>query len=1035
MKKERAKVLAIAIISALTVGCLQPVSASAAKKAKPKLSKSKVSVKAGSKKKITVKNGKKAKVKKVKWSVNKKGKKIIKLTKKSKKSVTIKGLKKGKATVTAKIKTKKKTYTKKLKVTVTKKKTKKKTTTATPVPKTPSATKMPVSAEKPETEPKVYGTPGKASAYDKSQSHYSLNINAADKVHNISDMLYGVFFEDINFAADGGLYAEMVQNRSFEFTELAAGNEKHAWNNVGTVTATVKKNDTTGRLNANNPNYMILENTSAAPAGIANKGFLDGMSVKEGAKYKFSVWAKGQDGYTGPLHVAVTQGNAVLASGEIPALTPEWAKYELELTSSATKYENVKLQVTIDKGKAAIDMVSLFPKDTYQNRENGLRKDLAEKLADLHPAFLRFPGGCVIEGGTLDEAYDWKASIGVGPDREPLKFNGTYGDVAARRQGRNLWTNENITNDENPAFMSYGLGFYEYFQLAEDMGAVGVPIVNCGISCMIPGHPQITNGSEYQRYVQDALDLVEFCRGGSDTKWGAVRIAMGHEKPFQLKYIGIGNEQWGSDFYQHYEGFVDAFDEAKKKNPEMYGDIELMYSSGVDDGDSDKINYMASYREAQRWLDAHPGKTIRDFAGAVDHHYYNDPAWFFSHADYYDEKNYSRTKLTETQYGGGMQVFLGEYASRSNTWNSALSEAAYMTGLERNGDIVRMAAYAPLFGNLTALHWAPDLIWFNNHTSTASVNYYVQKAFSNNAGTALLGTSFTGASKGRRALEGKVGVGTWNTSATFDNVRIQNNANGKLIAYDNFDSKDNLNLNWQKVSDGNWSVSGGKLVQSSTVTNTDLYGATGSTVYFGDVNWKNYTYTVDATKTGGAEGFLIPIAVKNSKNNYFWNIGGWNNTTSCLQKVTDGVKSDQIAGTAERIRLETGKTYKLKVVVNGYNIKCYVDDTLYMDHTLEETAEAESYQVVSTDETGDIIIKMVNVTGYAKTFAIDIAGAGKIGAAAKLDLVAGNSLTDDNILAQPEVVTLKTSEVTGIKNQFNYTVPKYSVSVLRIITN
>lgn len=358
-----------------------------------------------------------------------------------------------------------------------------------------------------------------------------------------------------------------------------------------------------------------------------------------------------------------------------------------------------------------------------------------------------------------------------------------------------------------------------------------------------------------------------------------------------------------------------------------------------------------------------------------------------------------------------------------------------MTGLERNGDIVRMAAYAPLFGNLTALHWAPDLIWFNNHTSTASVNYYVQKAFANNAGTALLDTSFTGASKGRQAFEGKVGVGTWNTSAAFDNVRIRNNADGKLIAYDNFDSNDNLRLNWQKVSDGSWSVNGGRLVQSSTVTDTDRYGATGSIVYFGDVNWKNYTYTVDAVKTGGDEGFLIPIAVKDSKNNYFWNIGGWNNTTSCLQKVTNGTKSDQIAGTVERIQLETGRTYKLKVVVNGYHIKCYIDDILYMDHTLEETSEAESYQVVSTDETGDIIIKMVNVTDYGKTFAIDIAGTEKIGAAARLDLVAGNSLADDNILARPEVVTMKTSEITGIKKQFNYTVPKYSVSVLRIKTN
>lgn len=1061
MKRKQRNILSIALILAMTMSSLSTAEIQAAKKIMPKLSKSRVSMQAGTKKKITVKYVKKAKVKSVKWTVNKKGKKIVSLTKKSKKGMTIKALKKGKATVTAKMKTATKTYTRQIKVTVTKKKagaggkmpnrTPSAGTPGTapaqpvgspaispPTSTAPAATKMPVSTEEPDVPPSVYGKPGEASNYSKEQSNYTLNIDAAEKVHEISDMLFGIFIEDINFAADGGLYAEMVQNRSFEFTEVAQGNEKHAWSDVGTVKAAVIENDSAGCLNANNPNYMVLENTSASPAGIANRGFLDGMSVSKDARYTFSVWAKGMDGYTGPMHVALTEGKEILGSADISALSSDWRKYELEIPSSKTSYTNVKLQVTIENGKAALDMVSLFPKDTYQGRKNGMRKDLAEKLADLHPAFLRFPGGCVTEGKTLDIAYDWKASIGVDKNREPLEFNGTYGDVAARKQCRNHWSNETLTNDENPSFMSYGLGFYEYFLLAEDIGAIGVPVVNCGISCMIPGNPQSTSGEAYQRYIQDALDLVEFCRGDENTKWGAVRIAMGHKDPFKLKYIGIGNEQWGQDFYKHYEGFVDAFAKAKEENPEMYGDIELMYSSGVCSGedahDYNRGNYFASYQEAQNWLASNPGKTIKDFAGVVDHHYYNDPAWFYGHTDYYDEKNYSRTDLTGTKYGGGIPVFLGEYASRSNTWNSALSEAAYMTGLERNGDIVKMAAYAPLFGNLTALHWAPDLIWFNNHTSTASVNYYVQKAFAANAGTTLLRSSFARTSNETKELKGKIGVGTWNTAAAFDNVKIVNNDNGEIIAYDNFDSEQNLELNWQKVSDGNWSVKDGKLIQSSTSTNTDLYGATGSTVYFGDGNWKNYTFTVDAVKTAGAEGFLIPIAVKNNRNNYFWNIGGWNNTISCLQKVEEGVKSDQISGTSKPVSIQNGVVYRLKVAVSGCNIKCYVNDTLYVDYTLGDSSESECYQVVSTDKTGDIIVKMVNVTGYSKTFAIDIAGTDTIGDVAVLDLVAGDSLAADNILGQKEVVTMKTMDITGIKKQFNYTVPKYSVSVLRIKT-
>ena len=404
------------------------------------------------------------------------------------------------------------------------------------------------------------------------------------------------------------------------------------------------------------------------------------MSIVKDAKYKFSIYARGLDGYTGPVRVAIMNGKDIAAEGTIETISAEWKKYELTLTSSVTSYKDVQLRVMIHQGKAAIDMVSLFPEDTFKGRENGLRKDLAEKLEALNPAFLRFPGGCVVEGVNLDAAYEWKDSIGVGSDGEPLKFNGTYGDVATRKQGQNIWTNENTTEDKYPCFMSYGLGFYEYFQLAEDLGAIGVPVVNCGISCMI-GNPNApapdVNSKEFKRYVQDALDLVEFCRGDESTKWGAVRVALGHKDPFELKYIGIGNEQWGNRFFQHYEAFVDAFDEAKAKNPELYGGVELMFSAGVDDGDSG-IDYMPAYKEAADWLAKHAGKTINDFAGAIDHHYYNEPDWFLTHADYYDEKNYSRDtdSMTDTKFGGGINVFLGEYAARSNTLRAALAEAA-----------------------------------------------------------------------------------------------------------------------------------------------------------------------------------------------------------------------------------------------------------------------------------------------------------------------------------------------------------------------
>lgn len=1023
MRKKTYKIIALTLSMAMISCGLSHGESLAAKKVTPQLSSTKISLKKGKSKTLKITNARLAKVKKVEWTISKKAEKIITLQKKTNTSVKIKAQKKGSATITAKIQTDTKRYVKKVKVTV-----KKKT-----VNSEPSVTEEPIATK----EPEIYGNAGEVAGYDEKNANYTLGIDASNKVHDISELLYGIFIEDINFAADGGLYAEMIQNRSFEFTNLAAGNAKHAWKNVGDITAKVSKNDTEGCLNANNPNYMVLTNTSSDKAGIENIGFLDGMYIQKNAKYKFSVYARGIDGYTGSVHVVLKKGNKTAAEGTIKAISSEWKKYEMTLTSGITSYTDVTLQVMIDKGQAAIDMVSLFPEDTFKNRENGLRKDLAEKLEELNPAFVRFPGGCVVEGINLECAYSWKDSIGADSNGEPYKFNGAYGDVAARKQGQNIWTNENTTSDQYPCFMTYGLGFYEYFLLAEDIGAIGLPVINCGKCCMIQpitdkGAGPAIDSEEFQRYIQDALDLVEFCKGDSTTKWGAVRAAMGHEEPFELKYVGIGNEQWGNDFFERYEAFVEAFEKAKEENPEIYEGVELMFTSGADDGDSG-ADYMAAYERAAEWLLKNPDKTINDFAGVIDHHYYNDPDWFLTHADYYDEENYSRdiASMTTSKFGGGINVFLGEYAAKSNTLQAALAEAAYMTGLERNGDIVKMAAYAPLFGNITAMHWAPDLIWFNNHTVTASINYYMQKLFATNAGNALLKSELKGAEIEDVPFKGKVGVGTWETSAKFDNVKVVDNETGKILASDDF-SENNFSKNWQKISDGNWNVKDGMLVQSSESTNTSKYETTGTVAYFGTNTWSNYTYTVDAVKTGGSEGFLIPFAVGNSENNYFWNIGGWGNTVSCLQQVNNGSKSGQLAGTIKNCRLETGVTYKLKVVVTDNNVKCYMNDILYVDYNLPKTANAESYQVVSTDDSGDIIVKLVNVTGYAKTFAIDIAGADTISDTAEVQAAAGDSLKNDNILGQKEAVTIEKSQISGVTKQFNYTVPQYSATVLRI---
>lgn len=868
-------------------------------------------------------------------------------------------------------------------------------------------------------------------AYSTEEADYSLNIDAGDEIHDISDLLFGIFFEDINFAADGGLYAEMVANRSFEYTELAVNDSLYAWSAVNDTDMRVT-NDKSTSLNENNPSYLVLTNDNETPSGIANRGFLDGMSVKENAKYNFSVYAKGLDGYAGKLYVRLCIGEKTVGESIIEGISAEWAKYDLSLTCTEAAHENVTLQVLADKGSVALDMISLFPEDTFKGRENGMRKDLGEMLEKLQPKFLRFPGGCIIEGNDYESAYSWKDSIATGKDGLPLEFGGGYGDVAARKQGVNLWTNFAATDDPNPCFMSYGLGFFEYFRLAEDIGAIGVPVINCGLYCQMRGRgPVDMESDEFAQYIQDMHDLVEFCRGDENSTWGKVRVSLGHPEPFELKYICIGNEQEGEVYFERYQAFLDSFNEAKAANPELYDGLELIYSSGASDG-THSGNYLSSYEYAKEQLG--DSDNASDFAGATDHHYYNEPLWFFKNADYYDEDNYKRSvdEMTDTIYGGGIQVFLGEYAAKSNRLRAALAEAAYMTGLERNGDIVRMAAYAPLFGNLTATHWSPDLIWFNNHQVTGSISYYVQKLFSANQGTKLLKSALDGAKVEQSPLSGRVGIGTWYTSAEFDNIKITDNETGKVLGKQNFSLPTDFWWNWENVYDSNdFEIKNGKLVQ----TNTWMpYTETGMVAYYGCDDWTNYTYTLEATKLDGDEGFIIPFAVKDTNNCYFWNIGGWGNTVSALQQIEDGIKTGQINGTQKPFTAETGRTYNLKIVVSGTQVKCYIDDVLYVDYDFASTAEAEAYHVVSADENGDIIVKFVNTTGTDKVIAVDVKNA-DVKSSAAVHQVAGDSLDNDNILGAEEDCIMEEFTVDGFSDKFNYTVPAYSVTCIRLERN
>ncbi len=573
----------------------------------------------------------------------------------------------------------------------------------------------------------------------KASGKFKLEIDAdtssLDETSSISNTLYGLFLEDINFAADGGLYAEKVKNRSFEYGALATNGGMHGWTALKgseTTTSMVVIDGSTDKsyLNSNNTHYARLTNNGTSKSGYGNSGFLDGIALEKDAEYTFSVYLKSAS-YSGKATAVLANqdGSNVYAEAEIGTVTNGWYKYTVTLKSNATVNAGVRMFVMIDKGTVDMDMVSLFPKDTYNNHENGLRADLVEYLKELNPSFLRFPGGCVIEGKSLETMYSWKDSIGNGMN---FTINGenTVGDVATRPLGIDLWADLNKAS-ANPYYMSYGLGFFEYFELCEDLECLGVPILNAGMSCPIqsPDYTVLsTDSAEFKQLVQDALDLVEFCRGDKNTKWGAVRIAMGHEEPFELKYIGIGNEQWQSEYFVHYAIFKQAFDDAAKANPSMYGDIELIIANGPNSGDKSGWNEISSKGS--------------DHAGLVDEHYYNEPSWFTANVVRYDKYDRSSTP-----------VFLGEYAAKDNDLEAALAEAAFMTGVERNADIVKMACYAPLFGNASVTQWAPDMIWFKNNSVFGSVNYYVQKMFASNVGTQILNTKFTGSTVNENSID------------------------------------------------------------------------------------------------------------------------------------------------------------------------------------------------------------------------------------------------------------------------------------------
>jgi alpha-N-arabinofuranosidase len=524
----------------------------------------------------------------------------------------------------------------------------------------------------------------------------TLTVHTDQPGAKINPAMWGVFFEDINFGADGGLYSELVKNRGFEFPEPLMGWFKIS-PSLANGTLTVRDD---APFNANNAHYLRIESTAAAPFGISNEGFR-GMGVRKGEAYDFSAQIRRMDGAPTLRIQLYGADGTLLDSADLKNFTGNWQKHSATLHPKDTDAA-ARLAVTVvGKGALDLDFISLFPQHTWKNRPGGLRADMVQALADLHPGFMRFPGGCIVEGSTLERRYRWKDTIGPVEDRKLLI---------------NRWNYEFLHRPTPDYYQSFGLGFFEFFQMCDDIGAQPLPIINCGMACQF-NTAELCPLEELQPYIQDALDLIEFANGPADSVWGAKRVAMGHSEPFHMKMLGVGNEQWGQQYIDRYTKFAAAI---KEKYPE----IQLVSAAGPDPGDERFKFAWSKLRELH--------------ADIIDEHSYALPNWFYSNVHRYDK--YDRN---------GPKVFMGEYAAQSvaivstknrNNLECALSEAAFLTGLERNADVVRMASYAPLFSNTEAWQWTPDLIWVDSLHVSLTPNYFVQQLFSCNRGDEILPT-------------------------------------------------------------------------------------------------------------------------------------------------------------------------------------------------------------------------------------------------------------------------------------------------------
>ena len=794
----------------------------------------------------------------------------------------------------------------------------------------------------------------------------------------VSPALWGLFFEEINHAGDGGLYAEMIRNRSFEETlpvegctfdgevcrgpatpNSATGKVKGwsvpwkfdspwpAWSLDNERAAASMSLESNRPLHPSNVRYLRLKIDRLPADGavrLLNDGYW-GVAVAAGKNYDFSCYLRTGKDFSGGLRVGIVGCDGqLLASAALSNLSGEkWKKHACTITArGADKQAKFFLQ-PLGTGTLDVDVVSLFPRETFKNRPNGCRPDLANLLAGLKPAFLRFPGGCVVEGATMANRYRWKETIG---------------DVSTRPGHWSLWNYRNVD----------GLGHHEFLQLCEDLGCAGMYVCNCGLSC--PGR----NGDYWpderiDESIQDCLDAVEYALGGAETKWGALRVKAGHPAPLPLKYVEIGNENFGPRYESYYRRFAAAL---KKSWPQL----TLICDTG--------------FKEA----DVH------------DQHFYVEPEFFFDNFRMYDRR--------PEPGAAPPKVYVGEYAVNRNVGagnlRGALAEAAFMMGMERNSDYVIMASYAPLFYHVNDRKWPVNLIGFDNTRSFGRTSYYVQQMFAAHRPDVTLACTSTAPPLELPGRAGAIGVGTWATQAEFKDVTVTQD--GRTLFASDFTKG---RTGW-RTTDGKWETVDGALRQ----TGNDH----GARALIGDNAWRDYTLSLKARKLGGAEGFLIMFQAARSKDKCWWNLGGWGNREHGLE--VPGVIAPRVPG-----KIETGRWYDIRVELRGPHIRCYLDGKLVHDASGKplDSIYAAAGRV---NGSGEIIVKAVNAASIEQAVEVRLEGVGQLQPQGKAIILAHADPTAENSVDEPRKVAPVEQEFFVPGPTFTRALPANSLTILRL---